>query len=174
AHCAANMTVAGVSEITEGIQEEMIQVMSIHMRAAAAACAEVCAARMRLLHATLGRNLEEARQRQNLYGSGPLSTGFGSTQQVLGAALVPTQAEARRVGLARSIRHRIDSQGESPANFFRARSVAAGQGLVGRDEFVAIIASLGLGVSHSDILELFSNAVGGTDRDTAVLEEITQ
>eukprot|EP00930_Biecheleria_cincta_P029444 TRINITY_DN20493_c0_g1_i2.p1 TRINITY_DN20493_c0_g1~~TRINITY_DN20493_c0_g1_i2.p1 ORF type:complete len:889 (-),score=153.41 TRINITY_DN20493_c0_g1_i2:101-2767(-) len=152
----------------DGIQEEMLAVMSNHMRSAAVACAEICAARMRMLQVALSRNYEEAR-RQQLY-SPPMT----ATQQVLGAALAPTLVDARRVNLVRQIRNRLDLQAETPAAFFRARCVAAGQGLVGRDEFVACIASLGLGASHADILELFAYAVGSADRDTAVLEEVTQ
>ncbi|CAE7910264.1 Wdr35 [Symbiodinium sp. KB8] len=139
----------------------MLAAVSSHMRNAAAACAEICAARMRLLQTALSRSLDEAR-RQQVFAQPPLSTSLASSQ------------DTKRATLVRQIRAKLDSQGDTPASFLRARSVAASQGLLSRDEFVACIASLNLGVSHTDVLELFAFAVGSNERDTAVLEEITQ
>eukprot|EP00931_Biecheleriopsis_adriatica_P099461 TRINITY_DN7399_c0_g2_i1.p1 TRINITY_DN7399_c0_g2~~TRINITY_DN7399_c0_g2_i1.p1 ORF type:complete len:823 (+),score=151.48 TRINITY_DN7399_c0_g2_i1:32-2500(+) len=170
---ATEMAATAVAEITEGIHDEMMAAMSVHMRNAAAACAEVCAGRLRMLQASLSRSVEDVRRGQQLYGTSPPTTSLGATQQVLGAALAPSLADARRVSLVRQVRAKLSEQGETPANFFRARTVSAGQGLVVRDEFVACMASLNVGASPQDLLDLFSFAVGGTDRDTAVLEEVT-
>ncbi|CAL1154959.1 unnamed protein product [Cladocopium goreaui] len=156
-----------VNDVMEGIQEEMLAAMSSHIRNAAAACGDVCAARLRMLQTALSRHLDEAR-RQQMIGGAPLTPGFAAAQQVLNGPV-----DTKRVAI-RQIRAKLESQGDTPASFLRARSVAANQGLLSRDEFVACIASLNLSISHADILEIFASAVGSTDRDTAILDEITQ
>ncbi|CAJ1329602.1 unnamed protein product [Effrenium voratum] len=159
--------VAAIAEIAEGIQDEMLAAMSSHMRNAAAACAEVCAARLNMLQNALSRNLDEARR--HAISASPLTSNLATAQQVLTAA-----ADTKRAALARQIRTKLEAQGETATSFLRTRSIAANQGLVSRDEFVACIASLGLPISHAEILDLFAFAVGSTERDTAVLEEVTQ
>eukprot|EP00913_Durusdinium_trenchii_P025312 g23762.t1 len=75
-----------VADIMDGIQDEMLTAMSSHMRSAAAACADVCAARLRTLQTALSRHLDEARRQQIELGCGaaaPLTTTSLATQQAL-------------------------------------------------------------------------------------------
>lgn len=152
-----------LGELADGVHDEMFATLQAFCRDAAAACAEVCLARLRLLQTQLQRSFEED-SRRFMSGGSPLGSR--------GATTWPgTAGESRHVGLVRSIRRRLEVQGDSPESFLRARA-SGGQGLMNRVDFIASVSSLNVGATVSELNDLFSTAINSSERDNAVVDEL--
>jgi len=157
-----------IGDFADGVQEEMMATMLSFYKGAAAACAEVCIARLRLLYAQLQRSFED--DRRQYMASSPLGSSFNSMGGLMSSNALHS-GESRHSTLLRSIRRRLEAQGETPADFFRARALA-GQGLISREDFIASLSSLGLGATVPELMDLFAHAIGSVERDTAVVDEL--
>jgi len=156
-----------VSALTEGIQEEMMAAMLNFYKGAAAACADICTARMSMMYSQLaGQNLNLNALRAG-DDTAAMFRGLGS--MTAGANGIGP-GDSRHALLVRSVRQRLQQQGETPEIFFRQRA-AMGRGLISREDFISGLSSLSLGASAAELADLFRSIVGGTDRD-ALLEEI--
>jgi len=137
-------------EVVESVHAEMLSATAVFNRQAVAACAEICEKRLQWLHEQLQRSFEEERRHIGTPGvSGSLPS-------------------SRHASLARSIRQRLDAQGETLADFFRTRAAVPGR--VSRVDFIAALSVLNLGVTQTELSELFNSIVKGTTRDATVFE----
>ncbi|CAK9017727.1 unnamed protein product [Durusdinium trenchii] len=134
----ASRMAAIVADIMDGIQDEMLTAMSSHMRSAAAACADVCAARLRTLQTALSRHLDEARRQQIELGCGaaaPLTTTSLATQQALDlpslGGYVALSPEAERV--VGRVRSAVGRSGRSFEEVFRGFCRSGGRGATTMD-----------------------------------------